>query len=110
MNRLLKTSFNSGTSKQKSNVAAQSVFHGDSTVIILLSPPSALPNIPHMRRSNKLPNQQQQLAARSYLRGGRGVLTCKSLETRIPCPKQAQEWHSAQPETAVESMGHVGLS
>lgn len=67
MNRLLKTSFNSGTSKQKSNVAAQSVFRGDSTVIILLSPPSALPNIPHMRRSNKLPNQQQQLAARQQL-------------------------------------------
>lgn len=44
---------------------------------------NSLPNIPHMRRSNKLPNQKQQLAASSYVCRGRGVLTCKSLETRI---------------------------
>lgn len=53
----------------------------------LPSPP--LPNIPHMRRSNKLPKQQQQLnvsSQRLSLSGTRRI-NMQKFTNRNPCPE-----------------------
>lgn len=44
-----------------------------------LSPPLPPPNIPHMRTSNKLPNERLSLAALAHTSD---FLTCKSLQTQ----------------------------